>query len=86
MRVLLKTTLLGWLLLLCVSQVQAAAQAADDGQAAKALLEKALAYYHDHGDMSDVRKSIKPDDPLAPAIPCSAWQSPQPTPAATLPR
>lgn len=50
MRVLLKITWLGWLLLLCVSQVQAAAQAADDGKAAQALLEKALAYYHDHGD------------------------------------
>ncbi|MBV4456958.1 cache domain-containing protein [Pseudomonas sp. COR58] len=39
----------GAVLLLGVGQAGAAAPK-DDGQAAKALLEKALAYYHDHGD------------------------------------
>lgn len=38
------------LLLLCFSQVQAATPNEQDAQAAKALLEKALAYYHDNGD------------------------------------
>ena len=38
------------LLLLCFSQVQAATSNEQDAQAAKALLEKALAYYHDNGD------------------------------------
>ncbi|AZD88089.1 MULTISPECIES: cache domain-containing protein [Pseudomonas] len=46
MRGLLRATVLGWLLVFCTSQVQAA----DDATAAKALLEKALAYYHDQGD------------------------------------
>lgn len=40
---------LTWLLLLCFSQVHAATQD-DDAQAAKALLEKALAYYQSNGD------------------------------------
>ncbi|KAA0943712.1 MULTISPECIES: cache domain-containing protein [unclassified Pseudomonas] len=39
-----------WLLLLCFSQVHAATTQEQDAQAAKALLEKALAYYHDNGD------------------------------------
>ena len=39
-----------WLLLLCCSQVHAATAQEADAQAAKALLEKALAYYHKHGD------------------------------------
>lgn len=38
-----------WLLLLCFGQVHAAAEEAD-AQAAKALLEKALAYYQTNGD------------------------------------
>lgn len=38
------------LLLLCASQAQAATAQEQDAQAAKALLEKALAYYHDNGD------------------------------------
>ncbi|MBN0976484.1 cache domain-containing protein [Pseudomonas hygromyciniae] len=38
------------LLLLCVSQAHAATAQEQDAQAAKALLEKALAYYHDNGD------------------------------------
>ena len=38
------------LLLLCFSQAQAATPNEQDAQAAKALLEKALAYYHDNGD------------------------------------
>lgn len=38
-----------WLLLLCFSQVHAATQA-EDARAAKALLEKALAYYQSNGD------------------------------------
>lgn len=33
-----------------LSQAQAATPAKDDGEAARALLEKALAYYHDNGD------------------------------------
>ena len=40
---------LTWLLLLCFSQVHAATQD-KDAQAAKALLEKALAYYQSNGD------------------------------------
>lgn len=40
---------LTWLLLLCFSQVHAATQD-EDAQAAKALLEKALAYYQSNGD------------------------------------
>ncbi|UZE26439.1 cache domain-containing protein [Pseudomonas sp. B21-056] len=39
---------LGALLVLGLAQVHAAP--ADDGRAARGLLEKALAYYHDHGD------------------------------------
>lgn len=39
-----------WLLLLCCSQVHAATAQEADAQAAKALLEKALAYYHKQGD------------------------------------
>ena len=39
-----------WLLLLCCSQVHAATVQEADAQAAKALLEKALAYYHKQGD------------------------------------
>ncbi|SFX58482.1 Cache domain [Pseudomonas sp. NFPP02] len=39
-----------WLLLLCCSQVHAAKAQEADAQAAKALLEKALAYYHKQGD------------------------------------
>ncbi|MCK3861014.1 cache domain-containing protein [Pseudomonas sp. B329] len=41
---------LTWLLLLCCSQVHAATAQEADAQAAKALLEKALAYYHKQGD------------------------------------
>ncbi|MBA4362980.1 MAG: calcium channel protein, partial [Pseudomonas sp.] len=50
MGVLHKWAVLGWMLLLCLGQVQAATAEKDDSQAAKALLEKALAYYHDNGD------------------------------------
>ena len=39
-----------WLLLLCCSQVHADPAQEADAQAAKALLEKALAYYHKQGD------------------------------------
>ncbi|SCY19059.1 MULTISPECIES: cache domain-containing protein [unclassified Pseudomonas] len=39
---------LGAMLMLGLAQAQAAT--ADDGQAARALLEKALVYYHDNGD------------------------------------
>lgn len=39
-----------WLLLLCCSQVHAATTQDEDAQAAKALLEKALAYYQSNGD------------------------------------
>lgn len=38
------------LLLLCASQAHAATAQEQDAQAAKVLLEKALAYYHDNGD------------------------------------
>lgn len=41
---------LTWLLLLCFSQVHAATTQDEDAQAAKALLEKALAYYKSNGD------------------------------------
>jgi len=41
---------LTWLLLLCFSQVHAATTQDEDAQAAKALLEKALAYYQSNGD------------------------------------
>lgn len=46
----LESRWLAALLLLCASLTQAAARPADDAQAAKGLLEKALAYYHDNGD------------------------------------
>ncbi|MBV4479004.1 cache domain-containing protein [Pseudomonas khavaziana] len=47
MNTLLRIT---WLLLLCCSQVHADPAQEADAQAAKALLEKALAYYHQQGD------------------------------------
>ena len=47
MKGLLRVT---WLLLLCFSQVHAATTQDEDAQAAKALLEKALAYYKTNGD------------------------------------
>ncbi|NWC90837.1 MULTISPECIES: cache domain-containing protein [unclassified Pseudomonas] len=47
MKGLLRAT---WLLLLCVGQVHAATTQDEDAQAAKALLEKALAYYQTNGD------------------------------------
>jgi cytochrome c len=51
MRGLRKHALFGWLLCLCLSsQVWAAAEAVDDGQAAKDLLLKALAEYQKKGD------------------------------------
>lgn len=40
----------GCLMLLCLGAVQAAPAPQDDSAAARALLEKALAYYHDQGD------------------------------------
>jgi hypothetical protein len=42
MKAMLRAT---WLLLLCFGQVHAATAEEADAQAAKALLEKALAYY-----------------------------------------
>jgi signal transduction histidine kinase len=45
-----RLALLGGMLLLFVGQAQAAATEKDDSKAAIALLEKALAYYHDNGD------------------------------------
>lgn len=48
MKAMLRTTWL--LLLLCLSQVHAATTQEQDAKAAVALLEKALAYYHDNGD------------------------------------
>jgi hypothetical protein len=50
MGVLQKLALLGGLLLLGLGQAQAASTEQDDSKAAIALLEKALAYYHDNGD------------------------------------
>jgi len=50
MRGLLKNAVFGWLICVCFSQAWAAGESADDGQAAKALLIKALARYHDQGD------------------------------------
>ncbi|MBO0495286.1 cache domain-containing protein [Pseudomonas sp. Marseille-Q1929] len=47
MKAMLRIT---WLLLLCFSQVHAATVEEADAQAAKALLEKALAYYQTQGD------------------------------------
>ncbi|WP_223541151.1 cache domain-containing protein [Pseudomonas sp. BF-RE-26] len=43
-------TLLCGMFLLCLGQVQAAGTEKDDSKAAIALLEKALAYYHQNGD------------------------------------
>ncbi len=48
MKGMLRTT--GLLLLLCLSPVHAATTQDQDAKAAVALLEKALAYYHDNGD------------------------------------
>lgn len=48
MRFFNKVAWLGAMFVLGLSQVHAAMP--DDGQAARALLEKALAYYHDNGD------------------------------------
>jgi cytochrome c len=45
-----KLALLGGMLLMCLGQAQAADAEKADSQAAIALLEKALAYYHDNGD------------------------------------
>jgi len=45
---LCRTAWLAAMLVLGLTQVHAATE--DDGQAARALLEKALAYYHDNGD------------------------------------
>ena len=45
-----KLAWLGSMLLLCLGQVQAADTEKADSQAARALLEKALAYYHENGD------------------------------------
>ena len=45
-----RLALVGGMLLLLLGQAQAAATQKDDSKAAIALLEKALAYYHDHGD------------------------------------
>ncbi|KOY03567.1 cache domain-containing protein [Pseudomonas nunensis] len=45
-----KMAWLAGMLLLSLGQVQAATAPKDDSQAARALLEKALAYYHDNGD------------------------------------
>ena len=50
MGVLRKLAWLGGMLLLCLGPVHAATTEKDDSQAAKALLEKALAYYHEQGD------------------------------------
>ncbi|WP_421525916.1 cache domain-containing protein [Pseudomonas yamanorum] len=47
MKAMLRAT---WLLLLCVGQVHAATAEEADAEAAKALLEKALAYYQTKGD------------------------------------
>lgn len=50
MGVLHKLAWLGGLLLLCLGPIHAATTEKDDSRAAKALLEKALAYYHEQGD------------------------------------
>jgi signal transduction histidine kinase len=50
MGVLQRLALLGALLILGLSQAHAAGTEKDDSKAAIALLEKALAYYHDNGD------------------------------------
>ena len=50
MGLLQKLAVLGAMLWLCLGQAQAAGTEKEDSQAAKALLEKALAYYHENGD------------------------------------
>ncbi len=50
MAVLHKLALLGGMLLLCLGQAQAAGTEEEDSQAARALLERALGYYHENGD------------------------------------
>ncbi|MBT9573220.1 calcium channel protein [Pseudomonas umsongensis] len=50
MGIVQKLACLGGMLLMCLGQVQAAETEKADSQAAIALLEKALAYYHDNGD------------------------------------
>jgi signal transduction histidine kinase len=50
MGVLHRLAWLGGILLLCLGPVHAATTEKADSQAAKALLEKALAYYHEQGD------------------------------------
>ena len=50
MGVLRKLAFLGGMLLMCLVQAQAADTNKADSQAAIALLEKALAYYHENGD------------------------------------
>lgn len=50
MGLLRKLAIVGSMLLLCLGQVQAAGSEKADSQAAIALLEKALAYYHENGD------------------------------------
>ncbi len=50
MRFGLTRALSGCLMLLCLGPVLAATAPADQAPAARALLEKALAYYHDQGD------------------------------------
>ncbi|WQG58558.1 cache domain-containing protein [Pseudomonas sp. RTB3] len=47
MKALLRIT---WLLLICASQVHAATAQEEDAEAAKALLQKAVAYYQSNGD------------------------------------
>lgn len=47
---LLRNTLLGWLLLSAFNLALAVDETAAEAQAARSLLEKALAYYHDQGD------------------------------------
>ena len=50
MGLLQKLAVLGAMLWLCLGQAHAAGTEKEDSQAAKALLEKALAYYHENGD------------------------------------
>ncbi|EJM85574.1 Cache domain-containing protein [Pseudomonas sp. GM74] len=50
MGVVYRFTLLCGMFLLCLGQTQAAGAEKDDSKAAIALLEKALAYYHQNGD------------------------------------
>jgi DNA-binding transcriptional LysR family regulator len=56
MKVLFRLT---WLLLLCFSQVHATTTQDEDAKAAKALLEKALAYYHSIGDSALIGEDVK---------------------------